>query len=103
MLGGLPLGRTPEELAALGADRPDAATLTVRVSLPGGVDSSSGDVADGTATWTAPLTGGVATDEELTASAEERRTSTLVLAAAGALLVVLAVVVAAVGLTRRND
>ena len=103
VLGGLPLGRTPEELAALGADRPDAATLTVRVSLPGGVDSSSGDVADGTATWTAPLTGGVATDEELTASAEERRTSTLVLAGAGAVLVVLAVVVAAVGLTRRND
>jgi hypothetical protein len=103
VLGGLPLGRTPEELAALGADRPDAATLTVRVSLPGGVDTTNGDIDDGDATWSAPMTGGTATDESLTASADERRTSTLVLAGAGAALVVAAIAVAVVGLTRRRD
>jgi hypothetical protein len=102
VLGGLPLGRTPEELAALGADSPDAATLTVRVSLPGGVDDSNGEVEDGTASWSAPMTGGTATDEQLTATAEERRTSTLVLGGAGAALVVAAIVVAIVGLTRRS-
>ncbi|UDY34462.1 hypothetical protein [Dermatobacter hominis] len=103
VLGGLPLGRTPEELALLGADRPDAATLTVRVSLPGGADEANGEIDGGVASWTAPMTGGTATDEELTASAEDRRTTTLVLAGAGALLVVAAVVVAVVGLTRRAD
>jgi hypothetical protein len=48
LLGGLPLGRTPEELAAVGADRPDAATLTLRVVLPGADEAQ----------WSVPLTGG---------------------------------------------
>lgn len=103
LLGGLPLGRTPEELAALGADGTDGSTLTVRVSLPGGVDESNGDVADGVASWSAPLTGGTATDESLQASSSERRTATLLLVGAGALLVVAGLVVAVVGLTRRGD
>ena len=48
VLGGLPLGRTPEELAAEGFDSADAATLTVRVALPDGVDPDEYDVAGST-------------------------------------------------------
>ena len=102
LLGGLPLGRTPEELAALGADSADASTLTVRVSLPGGVDESNGDVVDGTATWSAPMTGGSATTETLDAAASDRRTGTLLLAGAGVLLLVLAGVACVVGVVRRD-
>ncbi len=52
VLGGLPLGRTPEELVAIGADRPETAVLRLRVDLPGGVEES----------WSVPLTGGRATE-----------------------------------------
>lgn len=103
LLGGLPLGRTPEELAAIGADSAETATLTVRVSLPDGVDDSNGRVVRGVASWRAPMTGGVATDEQLTASAGTTRTSTLVLAGVGAVLLAAAVVVAVVAMTRRRD
>lgn len=34
LLGGLPLGRTPEELATLGANKPGAGQLVVRVQAP---------------------------------------------------------------------
>lgn len=96
LLGGLPLGRTSEELAAIGADRADAATLTVRVSLPGGVDDTDGALRAGTATWSAPITGGTATDEVLHAASTQRRTTTLVLVGAGVVLVLAALVWAVV-------
>lgn len=48
LLGGLPLGRTPEEFAAIGADRPETATLTLRAVLPGADEAQ----------WSVPLTGG---------------------------------------------
>jgi len=103
LLGGLPLARTPEELAAEGATDRDSATLTVRVSLPGGVDESNGEVAKGVATWSASMAGGKATGETLTATASERRTTTWVLVGAGVLLIAVGLVVAVVGRVRRTD
>jgi len=102
VLGGLPLGRTPEELAAEGFDSADAATLTVRVALPDGVDESNGRITKGVARWSAPLAGGTATDTDLRASASTLRTSTLVLVALGAVLLVGAAVVAVIGAARRD-
>ena len=102
VLGGLPLGRTPEELAAEGFDSADAATLTVRVALPDGVDESNGRITKGVARWSAPLAGGTSTDTDLRASASTLRTSTLVLVALGAVLLVGAAVVAVIGAARRD-
>jgi len=103
LLGGLPLARTPEELAASGADAAGAARLTVRVALPGGVDGGNGKVAKGVASWTASMSGGAATDKELTATGTEQRSRSLVLLAVGAALIVGAVIVTVVGLARRRD
>lgn len=94
LLGGLPLGRTPEELAAAGADSRGAGRLTVRVSLPGGVDESNGRVVDGTAGWSAPLSGGGPTDTTLTASAGETRPVTLLLVGVGVVALCAGLVVA---------
>jgi hypothetical protein len=101
-LGGLPLGRTPEELALLGADDPAAATLVLRVRLPGEVPDTDGAVVGGAAEWRFPMTGGVATDESVTTASQDvdRRTTVLLLVAAG--LAVLALVALAVGLVRRR-
>ena len=103
LLGGLPLARTPEDLAAQGANAADAATLTVRVALPGGTDGGNGKVVKGVASWSAPMSGGTASDERLTATGSEQRTGSLVLLGVGAALVVAAIVLAGIGLVRRGD
>lgn len=95
LLGGLPLGRTAEELAASGLNSPDAGRLTVRVLLPGGVDSSNGTVTGGVARWSVPLSGGSTTAERLTASAQERRNGTFLLVGAGVVMLVAAAALAA--------
>jgi hypothetical protein len=101
-LGGLPLARTPEELAADGADDPRTATLEVSVRLPGGTPRTTGSVEDGRATWTFPVTGGEDTTEQLEVSSttSSGRTGQLVILAAvtGAL----ALVALVVGLLRRR-
>lgn len=101
-LGDLPLGRTPEELAVLGADDPDAATLVLRVTLPGGVPDTDGAVVDGAAEWRFPMTGGAATDESVTTSSQDVDTRTTVLLAVAAGLGVLALLALVVGLVRRR-
>ncbi len=103
LLGGLALARTPEDLAASGADAADAATLTVRVVLPGGVDGGNGKLVKGVSSWSAPLSGGTATDQQLVATGTEQRTGSLVLLGVGAALVVAAIVLVVVGLVRRGD
>ena len=101
-LDGLPLARTPEELAAEGADDPRAATLRVSVRLPGGTPRTTGSVEDGRATWTFPVTGGEDTTEQLEVSSttSSGRTGQLVILAAvtGAL----ALVALVLGLLRRR-
>ena len=57
LLGGLPLGRTPEELALGGATSAGAGTLVVSVHLPGDRPDASGAVRGGRAVWRCPLTG----------------------------------------------
>jgi len=102
LLDGLPLGRTPEELKAAGANAEGAATLRVRVSLPGGVDESNGKVVRGVASWSAPMNDGTATDTTLHASSTERRSTTLVLTGLGVVLLVGAAAAVVVGLRRRH-
>lgn len=84
VLGGLPLGRTPEELALLGADRPETATLRLRAVLPGGLDE----------TWSVPLTGGRETSVPVDAHSRVISTSRTVGLVAVAALLVAAVLVA---------
>ncbi|MBS1836487.1 MAG: hypothetical protein JST64_02185 [Actinobacteria bacterium] len=103
LLGGLPLGRTPEELAALGAGSPSTAVLTVRVVLPGGVDSSNGRITGGAARWSVPLTGGKASSQTLRAAASDRRTSTLLLVGVGVVMVVAALVLVATSTRSGRD
>jgi hypothetical protein len=104
VLGGLPLGRTPEELRALGADRAAAGRLTVSVDLPGGSPDTNGTVRAGRAVWAYPLTGGRATSTVLRseASATDGRTVTLVVVGVGLLLVAVVLVVVGLVRTRRR-
>lgn len=101
-LGGLPLARTPEELVFSGAADPSAMTLDVAVELPGGAPDTNGDVRDGAAVWSFPVTGGEPTSAELssTATVESGTTRLMVLVGVGGLLV--AAGLAAVGLLRRR-
>ena len=87
LLGGLPLGRTPEELGALGADRPETATLTLRAVLPGADEAQ----------WSVPLTGG----QPSTVPIEESSTVLSVARIAG-LLAVVGLLAAAVVLAVRS-
>lgn len=103
VLGGLPLGRTPEELAAAGVGSSATGRLTVRVGLPGGVDATNGTLSHGVARWSAPIAGSKATDEVLTASSNDRRLGTLVVTVGGLALVVVAAVVAVTALRSRRD
>jgi hypothetical protein len=102
-LGNLPLGRTPEELAVLGADDPAAATLRLEVRLPGGEPDTDGEVRDGAATWSFPLTGGEPTDQEVGSVSEVLDGRTRALLGAGVLCAALAVVAVVVGLVRRRS
>lgn len=100
VLGGLPLGRTPEELTALGADAPDAGTLSVSVDLPGDDPDTNGTVRNGRAAWSYPLTGGTATSTTLSSSSAESDAMTMALVVIGAVLLAAAVIVTVVGLVR---
>lgn len=99
-LGGLALGRTPEELAALGTADADAATLTLSVRLPGDAPDTNGTLRSGRAEWTVPLTGGTATSEDARSASSVAKGRTRALLGAAAVLLVLALVVLVVGLVR---
>jgi hypothetical protein len=101
-LGGLALARTPEELALEGAADPAAMTLEVAVDLPGGDPETNGEVRDGVATWSFPVSGGEPTSAALTATSTTGTATTRVLAVAGVVAVVLAGVLLVVGLVRRR-
>ncbi|MEZ5237823.1 MAG: hypothetical protein R2716_02310 [Microthrixaceae bacterium] len=92
LLGGLPLGYTPEELAFIGADRPGAASMEVEVSVPGGeADTAELD-----------LTGGAAASASLSSTGEDTDAVALVLSAAGATLVLAGLAVAVAWLSQRR-
>jgi len=101
-LGGLPFGRTPEELGALGANAPGSGVLDVSVALPGGTPDTNGTVDGDRATWSFPLTGGQPTSEDLQAETTTTDVTTLALVAGGVLAVLLGLIALVVGLLRRR-
>lgn len=98
-LGGLPLGRTPDQLAAEGAGK-NSVTLNVTLDLPGGKVDSNGTAVDGRTRWTLHPDSGEATDTELTASSTDSQRSVLLLLGVGAVLLVVAAGFAGVALAR---
>ncbi len=101
-LGGLALARTPEELAAEGADDPATATLDVVVSMPGGAPETNGEVRDDAAVWEFPLTGGEATSTTLTSTSTVDDSGTRTTILVGVVLVLAAAGLAVVGLVLRH-
>lgn len=98
-LGGLPLGRTPEQLKAEGGSG-DSATLRVTLSLPGGKTTSNGTSVGDRVRWDFPLDSGMTTSKGLSATAADSQSGVLVLIGLGGVLVVMAVALAGVGLKR---
>ena len=92
VLGGLALGRTPEELAALAMPPGSGVGLRLEVRLPPGRSGS----------WEFPVTGGTLTDERVGLSSSVPNTATRqqLLGAGGLLL--LALLALTVGLVRRR-
>jgi hypothetical protein len=116
-LGGLPLARTPEELAAEGLTAAKAATLKVSVHLPGTLEQTTGKISTGSATtgkigtgsaqgesatWEFPLSGGTASSATMTAQSSDTQPLPTRLLIAAAALLVLAGVFLTVGLLRRR-
>jgi len=100
-LGGLPLARTPEELAAETGAAPDTIGLELRVALPGQIDDSNGEVNGTEVSWTYPLSG-APTSTTLTASSSVSERSPVLFLGVGAAALVLALAAAGVGLVRRR-
>ncbi len=98
-LGGLALGRTPEELAAEGASK-ESLHLTFTVELPGDAPESNGAKVGRTTRWTLEPASGTPTDVDASATATESQTTVPLLIAAGALLVVAAAGMAGAALLR---
>jgi hypothetical protein len=116
-LGGLPLARTPEELAAEGLTAAKAATLKVSVHLPGTLEQTTGKISTGSATtgkigtgsaqgesatWEFPLSGGTASSATMTAQSSDTQPLPTRLLIAAAALLVLAGVFLTVGVLRRR-
>ena len=92
VLGGLPLGRTPEELAEVGATEPGAATMTVELSLFGeDTDSARLD-----------LTSGEASSAVLSVRHTETQVFVFLLAGLGAALLLASLVFAVLALRNRS-
>ncbi len=101
-LGGLPLARTPEELALEGGSDPDAMTLRVSVDLPGGDPGTDGRVEDGVATWSFPVTGGEPTSAPIASTSTVDQPVPRGLLVAASALLVAALGLGAFGLVRRR-
>ena len=101
-LGGLALGRTPEELAFEGAADPSTATLRVLVELPGGAPRTDGTAGGDRAVWEFPMTGGEPTNAQLSSESSLGGSATLVLFVLGGVALLVAVGLAVVGLVRRR-
>ncbi|CAN5680984.1 hypothetical protein BH10ACT3_BH10ACT3_05220 [soil metagenome] len=103
-LGGLPLARSPEELAADGATAPGAFDLQVGVNLPGTTSDSNGTLAGpgGSSGWRFPLADGTATSTTISSSSTVSDQGPVRLLIGGAIFVVLALVLVVVGLLRRS-
>lgn len=92
VLGGLPLGRTPEELALEGISQPGAGVVTISVVVPGGEADTA----------TLDATAGQPQQASVSSESVEYRPLPFVLAGAGLLLVVGALVLGVVAAVRRR-
>lgn len=103
VLGGLPVGRTPEELTAAGVDEKGIGTLRIRVRLPGGTTEHNGTELGDAVEWTVPIGADNEIDKDLRAGSRsvQRKIQTLVLA--GVVTIVVAAALGVVGFTRRRS
>jgi len=102
VLDGLPLARSPEELVAAGADDPEAITLGLTVSLPGGDPNADGAADRDRSSWEFPVTGGEPSEERVTVSSVTSRGRTGVLVGIAVVATVAALAAVTVGLLRRR-
>lgn len=102
LLDGLPLARTPEELAMEGAANPESMVLDVVVGLPGGEPDTNGEVVDGNAHWSFPLSGGEPSSEHLSSESSVTSGRTRLLGAFGVIALVTSAMLVVVGLVRRR-
>ncbi|MGB3412516.1 MAG: hypothetical protein WBA45_15110 [Microthrixaceae bacterium] len=98
-LGGLALGRTPDQLKTERGTG-DSATLSVTVGLPGGKVTSNGTSVGDRVRWNFPIDSGKPTSKNLTATATDSQPGVLVLIGSGVALVVIALALAGVALRR---
>lgn len=101
-LGGLPLARSPEELAVEGANDPAAARLDVVVDLPGGTPETNGEVRDDTSTWSFSASSGEPTSEELRSTASTSGGSTMLWVGVAAVAAIAAIALLIMGLLARR-
>lgn len=92
-LGGLPLGYTSEELAFIGAGEPGAATMTLRVEVPGGDPDEV----------TLELNSGEAQSATVTSTGGDRDEVALLMGIGGSVLAVLGMVLLGVVMKRRRS
>ncbi|MEX0768995.1 MAG: hypothetical protein WD029_11035 [Microthrixaceae bacterium] len=103
VLGGLPLARTPEELQAEGLRNPEAATLSLRVRMPGKLDESTGRTEGNTAVWEFPMSGGTPSSTNMTSASTATQAAPLRLLIAAIALFVIAGIFGCVGFLRRRS
>lgn len=101
-LGGLPVGRTPEEMAAMGWDGKGVGTLRLRVQLPGGVDEHNGTVVDGQVEWSAPVGSDDVTDKRMVIESESIQRRVQLARVLGFAGIGAAIALVVVGLIRRS-
>lgn len=101
-LGGLPLGRTPEELTAAGVTSKGIGTLRLRVRLPGGLKHHTGQKVGDSVEWSAPIGADSAIDERMVVTSTSRQAQILAMRYVGLAAVVVAIALAAVGTVRRR-
>lgn len=102
VLGGLPVGRTPEELSALGLGPEGLGTLRVRVDLPGKVRDHTGKRVGDRVEWSAPLAAGKPVAQQLRVDSVVTQPQVLLFRYGGLALLIAAIALLVVGLLRRR-
>lgn len=103
VLGGLQLGRTPEELQAAGFDPAVGfGNLTIRLSLPGGIDETSGRIDGRYVEWSVPVGSNAAIDQKLTATTTSVDRRPMQIRVIGLAVLAVAVALTVVGFARRH-
>lgn len=103
VLDGLPVGRTPQELEAMGYDATRGlGDLVLRVHLPGSVGSTTGTADGGYVQWSTSLGSTEGVDEELSVKTSVTETGPSRLRTGALVAFVAAIALAGVGIMRRH-